>query len=157
LLHTYPSQGPLYFEAGLGYAQLGQHKVAARFFERADELGHPAAFEAADQYRLAQAPRKALELNAQVISRKKQLKQRLTIYLSANDYHRATSLEPLLTHHEALDDSSRFRLGYAYVQVQDINRAQKMAQEIEDPSRQEQLNALISRVRMRADTTTGFR
>jgi len=156
LLHTHPNQGPLRFEAGLGYAQLGLHKVSARFFEQADQLGHPAAFEAADQYRLAQDSRKALELNARMVPGKKQLEQRLTIYLSAKDYHRATALEPLLTRRKFLNDESRYRLGYAYVQVQDIDRAQKMALRIEDSSRQQQLNALISRVQS-SDTSSRFR
>lgn len=146
LVQSHPEHALLHFEAGLGYSQLKKHHIAARFFERATLLGHPAAFEAADQFRLALQPRKALQLNAQIADKKRLLPQRLTIYLSANNYHRASALKPLLTQHNLLNDDIRFRLGYAFVQIQNSAQANQMANGIESPSRQKELMNLIARI-----------
>tara|TARA_Y100001934_G_scaffold281107_1_gene389752 strand:- start:1091 stop:2215 length:1125 start_codon:yes stop_codon:yes gene_type:complete len=156
LLHVHPDHGPLYFEAGLAYAQLKHPKTAANLFERAHQLGHLGAFEAADQFRLASNSRKALELNAQVVSLKKKFNQRLNIYLSAGNYHRATALEPLLTKYDLLDDSTRFRLGYAFIQTGNHTHANQMAMGIKNISQKEQLTNLLPKSQA-SDLTTRVR
>ena len=123
LLHRYPATATLYSHAGFSYAKEGNHLWAGRFFARAASLGEDTAFEAADQFRLLGQVQQALQWNAQVTSTSRLLPQRLTIYLEAESYHQATSLEPLLRRAGLLDAPTRFQLGYAWIKAGQIDRA----------------------------------
>ena len=77
----------------------------------------------------------------------RQLTQRLAIYLSAEDYDRATALEPLLASADALDDAALYHLAYAFLQVGDLKHAAHLASQITHRPKQTTLQEWIAQSR----------
>ncbi len=146
LLHRFPTDGALRTQAGFAYARRGAPLTAGRFFALAATFGEDTAFAAADQFRLAGALREALQWNARVLSRARALPQRLTIYLEAERYHRATTLQPLLEEAGLMVDSTRFALGYAWIQVGELAPARSLAGEMEPSPARTSLEATLAQV-----------
>lgn len=144
-----PNNAGVLAEAGYAWASLHTPRAAAGFFGRAHRLGGSTAFEAADQWRLAGDTRAALRWNAAVAPGARQLTQRLAIYLSAEDYDRATALEPLLASAGALDDTTLYHLAYAFLQVGDLKHAAHLADQITHRPKQTTLQEWIAQSRKR--------
>ena len=114
------------------YSADGKTLVAARLFSRATRLGGDYAFAAAENFRLAGRVREALEMNAMVREPRKRLSQRLAIYLGAEHFGRAASLERALVDADAIDDTNRYRLAYANFRTGDLDHARELCLDVED-------------------------
>ena len=77
----------------------------------------------------------------------RQLTQRLAIYLSAEDYDRATALEPLLADASALNDTTLYQLAYAFLQVGELKHAAHLANQINHQAQQTTLQEWIAQSR----------
>ena len=147
LVHQAPDNPGVLAEAGYAWATLQAPRAAADFFGRAHRQGGTTAFEAADQWRLAGDTRQALRWNAAVSPGPRQLTQRLAIYLSAEDYDRATALEPLLADASALNDTTLYHLAYAFLQVGELKHAAHLANQINHQAQQTTLQEWIAQSR----------
>ncbi len=147
LAHKAPDNPGVLSEVGYAWATLHNPRAAAHFFGRAHRQGGATAFEAADQWRLAGDTRAALRWNAAVAPGARQLTQRLAIFLSAEDYNRATALEPLLASAGPLEDTTLYHLAYAFLQVGDLKHAAHLADQITHRPKQRTLQEWIDQGR----------
>lgn len=90
--------------------------------------------EAAELYRRAGRPQRALMLNGEVQDQTVKLKQRLALYLETGQYARAASMERDLTRLGLLDDEDiRYALAYAYFKNGDFEATERQLQQLTRP------------------------
>ena len=113
-----------------GYAAQENWYAAGFLFEQAALLGGDYAFEAADQYRLAGATRRALAMNGRVADGARRLRQRLSILYTAGEMARVTALEAELFRRGITDDATLYRLAYAHFALSEFERATRLARRL---------------------------
>ncbi|MBN1653167.1 MAG: tetratricopeptide repeat protein [Deltaproteobacteria bacterium] len=118
----------------LAYAESGQTFAAAKLFSRSTAMSGDYQFAAAETYRLAGRFREAIRMNAFVTDTKKQLSQRLAIYLGSEAFDRATALTQRMQDAGIMNDTNRYRLAYAHLRVGDLDRAEALAIQVSDPT-----------------------
>ncbi|NOZ85201.1 MAG: tetratricopeptide repeat protein [Deltaproteobacteria bacterium] len=122
----------------------GKHLLAAaRLFARATLLGGDYAFAAAEHFRLAGHFHEAVRLNARVKDSKKRLSQRLAIYLGSERFERAAALEKSFSSIGPLDDTTRYRLAYADLRIDELDRAENLCKKIKDRALKDSASKLI--------------
>jgi tetratricopeptide (TPR) repeat protein len=121
-----------------------QRPLAAAVLLEQEALMHPElALEAAECFRRAGALGKALSLNTRVPSSRDRYQQRLGLLLEAEDWPRASMLEPRLRREGLLDnDEIAYALGYAWFRLGDHEAALRLLRGIADPSTFERATAL---------------
>lgn len=130
------------------YARAGQSVTAARLFVRASLRGQDSyAFEAADQYRVAQMTRDALEWNARVIDSERKLEQRFLILTEGGLWARAASIGRQLYRTGRLDEQ---RFGYRYglalaIGLGDLEGARAMVESLGQSAQASQLSEIVTR------------
>ncbi len=90
--------------------------------------------EAAELYRRAGRPQRALILNGEIQDQSVKLKQRMALYLETNQYARAASMERDLRRVGLLDDEDlRYALAYAYFKAGDFDATERQLAELTRP------------------------
>jgi tetratricopeptide (TPR) repeat protein len=90
--------------------------------------------EAAELYRRAGRPQRALMLNGEIQDQSVKLKQRMALYLETNQYARAASMERDLKRVGLLDDEDiRYALAYAYFKTGDFDATERQLAELTRP------------------------
>ncbi len=108
--------------------------TAALLLQRAVESQPDLALEAAECFRRAGQPERALMMNAQVPDPRDAARQRLGLLLEVQAFERAISLSPRLARLGLLDeDEVRYGLAYAWFQSGDATRADGLLKGIADP------------------------
>jgi predicted Zn-dependent protease len=90
--------------------------------------------EAAELYRRAGRPQRALMLNGEVQDQEVKLKQRLALYLETGQFARAATMERDLTRLGLLEDEDiRYALAYAYFKTGDFEATERQLQQLTRP------------------------
>ncbi|MEM1034176.1 MAG: hypothetical protein AAGN82_27810 [Myxococcota bacterium] len=131
--------GDVLYRLAHAYAAARHRHAAGTLFARAAQRGRAAAFEAADQFRLAGATRRALRLNARVADETKRLRQRVRILSDAQRFARTVALEAEARRLGIDDPNVRYRFAYARFRLGQEDRATELARalvgtEVEDPA-----------------------
>ncbi len=117
------------------YADLGRYRTAAGLVEMAATNDEKYLIDAAELYRRAQQPLRALYLNEQALDQPKKLKQRLALLLAAGYYTQAMDMEEALYRIDLLtDEDIRYALAFAAFKAGDFVRAEKQLTSIKSPS-----------------------
>lgn len=118
------------------YKERGQYRTAANLLERAalrtgkDEV----LVEAAELYRKAEEPYKALALNARVAQSEKRLRQRLSVLVELRRYEMVAAMERDLRRVGLMkDDTIRYAVAYAHFKTKDYQRAETLLSGISSP------------------------
>ena len=110
----YPDNQRILLALAKVYADLGRYYTAAGMMERAAALGGDYLIDAAELYRRAGHPGRALFLNERALDQKKKLKQRLAILLDMGMFEQAEGMSEALYRHGLLkDDQIRYAVAYA--------------------------------------------
>jgi len=116
------------------YADLGRFRTAAGLVEIAAMNDDKYLIDAAELYRRAKQPLRALYLNGQALDQPKKLKQRLAILLAAEYYDQAVSMEEPLYRVGMLDNEDiRYALAFAAFKAGDFERSERQLTKIKDP------------------------
>lgn len=116
------------------YADLGRFRTAAGMVEMAAMNNDKYLIDAAELYRRAQQPLRALYLNGQALDQPKKLKQRLAILLAAGYYEQAMAMaEPLYRVGMLDNEDIRYALAFAAFKAGDFDRAEQQLTKIKDP------------------------
>lgn len=107
------------------YASAGHAFAAGRLFEDAVRLGGPFAWEAANQYALAERYGRALRMNAGVDDETRRRRQRIEILFAQRRYGRVVALE-----RGDEDAGGRYRLAYAHYALGQFARATALARSL---------------------------
>lgn len=90
--------------------------------------------EAAELYRRAGRPQRALMLNGEVQDQEVKLKQRLALFLETRQYARAAAMDRDLTRLGLLEDEDvRYAMAYAYFKIGDFEGAEGHLQKLTRP------------------------
>jgi tetratricopeptide (TPR) repeat protein len=90
--------------------------------------------EAAELYRRAGRPQRALMLNAQVADQEVKLKQRLALYIETRQFAQAAAMENDLARNGLLDDEDiRYALAYAHFKSGDFEATERHLQRLTRP------------------------
>ena len=147
LLHPEHEELPLHL-ARL-YLAAEMPLTAALLLQRAVEAQPKLALEAAECFRRAGHPERALMMNARVPEPTDAARQRLGLLLEVQGYERAISLSSRLSRLGLLDeDEVRYGLAYAWFQSGDATRADALLKGISDP----QVFARASALRLAMDS-----
>ena len=132
LLHPEHEELPLHL-ARL-YLAAEMPLTAALLLQRAVESQPKLALEAAECFRRAGQPERALMMNAQVPDPKDAARQRLGLLLEVQGYERALSLSTRLDRLGLLEeDEVRYGLAYSWYQSGDATQADALLKGISDP------------------------
>lgn len=116
------------------YLDSGRPLAAAEIFFKASQRNLALISEAAELYRRAGKPYRALMLNGQIENQSRKLQQRLAIYLQLKAYHQITTMEQALYRNGLLQDEDiRYALAYSWFQVGDFERAESHLQKLRSP------------------------
>ena len=89
------------------------------------------AEKAATLYLKAGQPVRSLQLNRRILDQKNKFRQRLSLYISLDDYDSMVSMVPALKRYGLLrEDSIAYAVGYAYYQIGYYDNAKKYLKEI---------------------------
>jgi len=109
--------------------------IAASFLERAAQKDRKLLVEAAELYRRAGQPWKALYLNAQVTDQKAKIKQRLGLLIEMKRFEEAAVMGSRLSRLDLLEDQRvLYALGFASFQIGRYKTAHSWLSQITDPS-----------------------
>jgi|GEM_PF-1368200 len=139
----FPNDSELRAHLAHGYAVHGTWYAAGFLFEQATLLGGDYAFEAADQYRLAGAIRRALAMNGRVVKPDRRLRQRLSILYSAGEMARVVALEAELVRRGLDDDATVYRLAYAHFSLSEYAQATRLASRLIGTGFESQARSLL--------------
>ncbi len=116
------------------YADLGRYHTAASLLEQAAMNNSKYLVDAAELYRRAQQPLRALYLNEQALDQPKKLKQRLAILLAAGYYDQAMGMEePLYRVGLLKNEDVRYALAFASFKAGSFERAERQLTKIKNP------------------------
>ncbi|MDX1570996.1 MAG: tetratricopeptide repeat protein [Xanthomonadales bacterium] len=116
------------------YLETGRPLAAAELFHKASMRNPELVSEAAELYRRAGKPYRALMLNGQIRNQTRKLQQRLAIFLQLKDYEQITTMEDALFRVGLLEDEDiRYALAYAWFQVGDYEKAEGHIQKLRSP------------------------
>lgn len=127
-----------------GYAAQQNWYAAALLFEQAAMLGGDYAFEAADQFRLAGATRRALAMNGRVQQSTQRAQQRLSILFAAGEMARVVALEPELHRGKVDDDATTYRLAYAHFALHQNEKSARLARKLIGTGYESQARTLLA-------------
>ena len=116
------------------YLDMGQMNTAAELVYEAALLDPTLIGEAAELYRRAGRPYKALMLNGQISDQKTKFRQRLALLLELQRYEQAASMDGDLKRVGLLEDEDvRYALAYAVFKVGDFDEAETHLQKLTRP------------------------
>lgn len=116
------------------YLDRGSLNAAADLVLEASLFDPALTSEAAELYRRAGRPQRALMLNGGVQDQEVKLIQRLALYLESGQYARAATMERDLTRLGLLDDEDiRYALAYAYFKNGDFEATERQLQQLTRP------------------------
>ncbi len=125
------------------YADLGKPVSSAMIYESVARLDGRYSFEAAELYKQANRPARALALNERVLEPEKKLKQRLSILLDLERFELIAGMEHALSRTGLLkDESIRYALAYSYYKIGASESAEVHLRQLTDSSLFEKGNAL---------------
>ncbi len=130
------SSAPVSVALSQVYRDLDMYRTAGLILERAS-LGGPddLVVQAAELYRRAGEPFRALALNGRVGDARKRLRQRLAILLEIGRYEQVTIMERDLRRVRLLrDEGLRYALAYAFFKTGDYQRADQLLAGVKEPS-----------------------
>lgn len=134
------------------YADLGRYRTAAGLVEMAALDNKKYLIDAAELYRRAQQPLRALYLNEQALDQPKKLKQRLALLLAAGYYSQAIGMEEALYRVGMLaDEDIRYALAFAAFKSGDFVRAEKQLTTLKSPALFKKATQLRSAMKSCAD------
>lgn len=118
------------------YKAKGQYRTAALMLERASLTGSDdLTVEAAELYRQAGEPFRALALNGRIRESKARLRQRLGVLLELRRYEMVAIMDNDLKRVGLLkDEPLRYALAYAHFKTGNYDRADQLLSGIKDPS-----------------------
>jgi len=116
------------------YADLGRFRTAAGLVEKVAMDNNKYLIDAAELYRRAQQPLRAMYLNEQALDQPKKLKQRLAILIAAGYYDQAAGMEePLFRVGMLENDDIRYALAFAAFKSGDFERTKHQLTKIKNP------------------------
>ena len=116
------------------YIEEGQLNSAADLVLEGAMINPDLIGEAAELYRRAGQPQRALMLNGQVIDQETKLKQRLALLIELQQFETAAGMENALLRNGLLDDEDiRYALAYSIFKVGDFPRAELHLQKLTRP------------------------
>ncbi len=132
----FPGSELVAHELGKLYAVMGMYRTAALLVERASLRGSDdLTLEAAELYRRAGEPFRALALNARVADSAKRLRQRLGILLEMGRYELVALMDRDLRRVKLLEDENlRYALAYAYFKTSNYERSDQLLSGLRDSS-----------------------
>ena len=134
------------FRALLGHMYAGERYwfSAARLFEEATQLGGQYAFEAADQYRMAERYDDALRMNRLANAGQKQIKQRISILFEQEQYARIVAMNASVD-----EPGIQYRLAYSHYAIGEYAAARRHAKALLKTSYRDEASALIQAMKPR--------
>ncbi|MCK6508745.1 tetratricopeptide repeat protein [Myxococcota bacterium] len=134
-LLRFPSHPQILMLLARCYLENRKTLTAAIFLERAAQKDRKLLVEAAELYRRAGQPWKALYLNAQVADQKAKIKQRLGLLIEMKRYEEAAVMGSRLSRLDLLEDQRvLYALGFAAFQIGRYKTAHSWLAQITDPS-----------------------
>lgn len=131
----FPGEPRLDVRLAAVHVDAGRPLTAARLLQRAAAFDPSLADESAELFRRAGQLEAALMMNGQVLDPTEKARQRFGILLDAGAFDRAIALEDRLSRLGLLDDDRvRYGLAYAWMQVGDLQRADRLLGGISDPA-----------------------
>jgi len=132
----FPTSKAVASELARLYKARGQYRTAALMLERASITGSDdLAVDAAELYRQAGEPFRALALNGRIADSKARLRQRLGILLELRRYEMVAIMDNDLKRVGLLkDEPLRYALAYAHFKTGSYDRADQLLSGIKDPS-----------------------
>lgn len=121
----YPRDATVALRLAYTYADAGQPRAAARLGARVFAARPAIATFVAEQYRLAGRWQRALSWSAAIVDRRQRLRQRATILLAAQSWHRATIALEKLLERGLLGERGRYQLAYAALKARRLPLAQR--------------------------------
>jgi tetratricopeptide (TPR) repeat protein len=116
------------------YMDREQMNAAADLVLEASLLDSSLVSEAAELYRRAGRPNRAMMLNRQIVDQPTKLKQRLALYLEMQRYEQASAMDSDLRRLGLLgDEDIRYALAYAYFKTGDFAAAEDHLQKLTRP------------------------
>ncbi len=104
----------------------GNTLAAAEIFYQASLVYPDLTSEAAELFRRAGKPYRALQLNSQIEDQEKKVKQRLALLLELQRFEEISAMEPAMRRTGAIENEDlRYALAYAYFQTGDFDQAEK--------------------------------
>lgn len=115
------------------YLDQGRTVTAAEVLRPIAWLDPETAIYTAELYRRATRYQRAIRLNERIVDQKEKFRQRLSILLEQEDYELAAGLFPRLARLGLLsDDSIAYAMAYAFFQIRDFERAERLLLQIKD-------------------------
>lgn len=129
----HPDHGEVVAQLARCYLDADKPLAAASLFEQAARLDPAYALDAAELYRRAGAPNRAVRMNALVGDQKKKMKQRVGILIDQRRYEEAAAMQPRLLRLGLLDDDNmRYALAYAKFRVGELKAAEALLDQVQD-------------------------
>lgn len=132
----FPSSAALASELAKLYRGRGMYQTAALMLERASLMGsQDLTLDAAELFRQAGEPVRALALNARVADSEKRLRQRLGILLELGRFEMVAAMEKDLKRVGLLDvEQLRYAVAYAHFKTGAYDHADRLLARIKDPT-----------------------
>jgi tetratricopeptide (TPR) repeat protein len=131
----YPDDKNVVIQLARAYMEGGHLFVAARLFEQASRVNPDLTLDAAELYRRAGRPGRAVRLNEKVADQKSKVRQRLGLLIELERFDEAVSLAPRLARLGLIDeDAVRYGLAYAHFMTGRFEAAEKALEPISDPA-----------------------
>lgn len=133
---SFPGTEQVAHELAKIYRDKGMYRTAALILSRASLGGDDdVTVEAAELYRKAGEPFRALALNARVADSKKRIRQRLGLLLEMQRYELVALMDRDMRRTGLLEDESlRYALAYAHFKTGNYERAEKLLSGLKDPT-----------------------
>ena len=129
----FPSDAKIGILLGHMYLKKGMKNTTAHLFEESSYYDKEYLKDAVEMNRRAGNNLHALYLNAQNIDKVEKLKQKIAIYLNAEEYRKIIGLQKALKRYKMLDDDNlRYALAYSYYMAGDYTNAENQLKFISD-------------------------
>ncbi len=139
----FPDDEAVAIQLGHTYLDQGRPLTAALIFDRLSRRNPKYAVEAAELYRRAGKPLRALAVNARVAEQSEKIRQRLGLLVDLERFEQAAALHPRLSRLGLLaDDAIRYALAYAYYRTSRFGQAEQILGPIQDADLFRQANEL---------------
>ncbi|MEM6369223.1 MAG: hypothetical protein AAF851_13045 [Myxococcota bacterium] len=131
-----PEEAKVTVQLAQVYRRLDRNQTAADLLERLAYQNHPEVFgDAAELYRAAGDPFRALSLNRFIVDSKDRLRQRLAILIDQRNYAAVAAMQRDLARVRLMDDESiRYAVAYSRFQMGDFEEAEDLLSGLRDPS-----------------------
>ncbi len=116
------------------YLARGAELAAAEIFQQLSIANPELISEAAELYRRAGKPYRALTLNGQIVDQEAKLKQRLAIFLALERFEQITAMEDAMVRSGVINDENlRYALAYAWFKVGDFRATERHLTQLTRP------------------------